>query len=400
MKLSVVGLGPGEPAFLTVGALDALRAVSGVAILGAPAELRGHLRDNGVPLERDWIADEGAFASGAPAAVAAFVATIESVLSPALAVLGHPLADFTALPVVVRELEARGHSAFVIPGMPRATLSASLSMPLVPLPSPSQHYSWDDLIEIMARLRAGCPWDREQTHRSLVPYLIEETYEVVEAIENADNEGLCEELGDLLLQIVFHAQLGAETASFTVADVIDALANKMVRRHPHVFGDAEIRDVDAQWVNWEKLKALEATGKKRRSRLDGIPRALGALQRGQRMQEKAARVGFDWKNVEGVLDKLAEERRELAEARERSEPDQIREELGDVLFTLVNLARSMGVDAEAAMREANEKFYRRFRIMEEAAARQDRQLADMSIDELEALWQRAKTAESISPQES
>ncbi|MEO7201641.1 MAG: nucleoside triphosphate pyrophosphohydrolase [Candidatus Tumulicola sp.] len=266
-----------------------------------------------------------------------------------------------------------------------------MSIPLVPLPAPSAHYSWDDLVEVMARLRAGCPWDREQTHRSLVPYLIEETYEVVEAIENEDNEGLCEELGDLLLQIVFHAQLGAETATFTVADVIDALANKMVRRHPHVFGDAEIRDVDAQWVNWEKLKALEATGKKRRSRLDGIPRALGALQRGQRMQEKASRVGFDWKSVDGVLDKLDEERRELAVAREEANPDGVREELGDVLFTLVNLARSLGVDAEAAMREANEKFYRRFRYMEEDAARKGRPLAEMSIEELEELWQQAKT---------
>jgi MazG family protein len=390
MKLSVVGLGPGESTFLTVGALEALRAASGAAIVQAPADLRAHLRESGVRLQPDWIADEGALTSGSTAAAVDFIAAIESAEVPALGVLGHPLTDFTALPVVVRELEARGHSVHVVPGMPRATLSASLSMPLVPLPSPSAHFSWDDLIEVMARLRAGCPWDREQTHRSLVPYLIEETYEVVEAIENGDNEGLCEELGDLLLQIVFHAQLGAETASFTVADVIDALANKMVRRHPHVFGDAEIRDVDAQWVNWEKLKALEATGKKRASRLDGIPRALGALQRGQRMQEKAARVGFDWKNVEGVLDKLAEERRELAEARELEEPDRIREELGDVLFTLVNLARSLGVDAEAAMREANEKFYRRFRLMEEDAARQGRPLAEMSLEELEALWQRAK----------
>jgi tetrapyrrole methylase family protein / MazG family protein len=391
MVLSIVGLGPGESAFLTVGALDALRAAQRAAIVQAPADLRAYLRANGVSVDETLVADEAALASGAAGAVAHFVDAIDGADGAALGVLGHPLADFPGLPSLVRELEARGNSVRIVPGMPRATLSASMSMPLVPLPAPSAHYSWDDLVEVMARLRAGCPWDREQTHRSLVPYLIEETYEVVEAIENADAEGLCEELGDLLLQIVFHAQLGAETATFTVADVIDALANKMVRRHPHVFGDAEIHDVDAQWVNWEKLKALEATGKKRRSRLDGIPRALGALQRGQRMQEKAARVGFDWKDVDGVLDKLAEERRELANARERESPDRVREELGDVLFTLVNLARSLKVDAEAAMREANEKFYRRFRYMEEDAARRGRPLAEMSLEELEELWQQAKT---------
>jgi tetrapyrrole methylase family protein/MazG family protein len=267
-----------------------------------------------------------------------------------------------------------------------------MSMPLVPLPAPSAHYSWDDLIEVMARLRAGCPWDREQTHRSLVPYLIEETYEVVEAIENEDNEGLCEELGDLLLQIVFHAQLGAETATFTVADVIDALANKMVRRHPHVFGDSVVEDVDAQWRNWEQLKALEKTGRARASRLDGIPKSLGALQRGQRMQEKAARVGFDWPNVKGILDKLVEELTELSEARREKQDDpHVREELGDVFFTIVNLSRALGIDAETAMREANEKFYRRFSFMERQAKANDKALTDLSLDELEELWQLAKT---------
>jgi tetrapyrrole methylase family protein/MazG family protein len=275
--------------------------------------------------------------------------------------------------------------------MPHATLSASIAMPLVPLPPQSEHYTWDDLIEIMARLRLGCPWDREQTHRTLVPYLIEETYEVVEAIEISHLEGLCEELGDLLLQIVFHAQLATEVGTFGIADVVDALANKMVRRHPHVFGDAIIEDVDAQWRNWERLKALEKTGRQRQSRLDGIPKHLGALQRGQRMQEKASRVGFDWPNVGGVLEKLAEELSELAEARrERQDDARVREELGDVFFSLVNLARSLGIDAETAMREANEKFYRRFAFMEERAGADGKSLSDLSIDELEELWQLAK----------
>jgi tetrapyrrole methylase family protein/MazG family protein len=264
-------------------------------------------------------------------------------------------------------------------------------MTLVPLPPASAHYTWEDLIEIMSRLRSSCPWDREQTHRTLVPYLIEETYEVVEAIENDDQTALSEELGDLLLQIVFHAQLGTESGKFTVADVIDALSNKMVRRHPHVFGDAVIEDVDAQWRNWEQLKALEATGQKRKSRLDGIPKHMGALQRGQRMQEKAARVGFDWPGVHDILDKLQEELTELADAqREKQDDPHVREELGDVFFTLVNLARALGIDAETAMREANEKFYRRFTFMEERAAADGKSLSDLDVDELEELWQLAK----------
>jgi MazG family protein len=215
---------------------------------------------------------------------------------------------------------------------------------------------------------------------------------VVEAIEAEDLGALCEELGDLLLQIVFHAQLGSETGKFTVADVVDALSNKMVRRHPHVFGDAVIEDVDSQWRSWETLKAQEATGQKRKSRLEGIPKHMGALQRGQRMQEKASRVGFDWPNIGGVLDKLHEELSELAEAQRLKHDDpHVREELGDVLFTVVNLSRALGIDAETAMREANEKFYRRFAFMEERAAANGKTLSDLSLDELEELWQLAKT---------
>ncbi|MDQ2872131.1 MAG: MazG family protein, partial [Candidatus Eremiobacteraeota bacterium] len=170
------------------------------------------------------------------------------------------------------------------------------------------------------------------------------------------------------------------------------LSNKMVRRHPHVFGDAVIEDVDAQWKNWEQLKSQEATGRKRKSRLEGIPRHLGALQRGQRMQEKASRVGFDWSGAQQVVDKLAEELRELADARREKQNDaHIREELGDVLFTIVNLSRALGIDAETAMREANDKFYKRFGYMEQRAAQSGKALSEMSIGELEELWQLAKT---------
>jgi tetrapyrrole methylase family protein/MazG family protein len=253
--------------------------------------------------------------------------------------------------------------------------------------------SFSELVDIMARLRAECPWDKEQTHRSLVPYLIEETYEVVEAIEHDDPAHTVEELGDLLLQIVFHAQIGREEGTYDIGDVIDGLADKMTRRHPHVFGDAVIESADAQRRNWETLKAQEKTGLARQSRLDGIPKALGALQRGQRMQEKAAQVGFDWPNVTGALDKMHEELAELAEARAEGTEDDahVREELGDVFFTLVNLSRALGINAETAMREANEKFYRRFSFMEKRAAAGGTPLADLSLDELEALWQQAKT---------
>jgi tetrapyrrole methylase family protein/MazG family protein len=394
MVIRIVGLGPGDPGYLTVGALDELAACDRCVALLAPPDLQKALEARGIALDRGLAADAAAIVHGSDEAIASFAERLSACGSEriGIAVLGDPLSDVPGIALLLRALEARGAQTHLVHGMPNQTLSASIAMPLVPLPTHSQHYSWDELIEIMARLRDGCPWDREQTHRTLVPYLIEETYEVVEAIEQNDLGALCEELGDLLLQIVFHAQLGSEVGAFTVADVVDALSNKMVRRHPHVFGDAVIEDVDTQWRSWEKLKAQEKTGLARKSRLDGIPKHLGALQRGQRMQEKASRVGFDWPGIEGVLDKLHEELSELAQARREKHDDaHVREELGDVFFTLVNLSRALGIDAETAMREANEKFYRRFAFMEERAAANGKTLSDLSLDELEDLWQQAKT---------
>jgi MazG family protein len=390
----IVGLGPGDPGLLTIGSLDALRAIGRAVVLLAPPDLKAYLERSGVEIVHQIVDDPALLVRGASDEIARFAQRVDDASRNGklgLGVLGNPLSDFPGLPPLLRALEERGVAAEIVPGVPRATLSASITMPLVPLPPQSAHYSWDDLVEIMARLRMGCPWDREQTHRTLVPYLIEETYEVVDAIEISQLDGLCEELGDLLLQVLFHAQLATEVGKFSIADVVDALSNKMVRRHPHVFGDAIIEDVDAQWRNWERLKSLEKTGRERRSRLDGIPKHLGALQRGQRMQEKAARVGFDWPNVRGVLDKLSEELSELAEARRLAQDDpHVREELGDVFFTLVNLSRTLGIDAETAMREANEKFYRRFAFMEERVAAGGKSLSDLDADELEELWQLAK----------
>jgi len=392
----IVGLGPGDPDLLTLGSRESLRAVGRAATVMAPPALVLFLESDGVTIERGAISDQGLFLRGSSEVIDAFVAGLDE-RPLGLGVLGNPLSDFSGLPILLRALERRGIGAEIVPGMPRATLSASITMPLVPLPAGSVHHTWDDLVEIMARLRRSCPWDREQTHESLVRYLIEETFEVVEAIESGDEDDICEELGDLLFQVVFHAQLGTERGKFSVADVIDSLSNKMIRRHPHVFGDVAVADVDQVWANWEQLKALEKAGQARSSKLDGIPEALGALARGQKMQEKAARVGFDWTAARDITAKLAEELRELAEARAAAGPDRpddahVREELGDVLFTVVNLARRLGIDAEGAMRDTNRKFDRRFRYMENFALAQGRALSEMSIDELESLWQQAKTA--------
>ncbi|HEV3087171.1 MAG TPA: nucleoside triphosphate pyrophosphohydrolase [Candidatus Elarobacter sp.] len=394
--IRIVGLGPGDPGLLTLGSRESLRAVGRAATVLAPPELVRFLESDGVVIERALISDQGLFLRGSSEVIDLFVSRLDQ-RDLGLGVLGNPLSDFLGLPILLRALERRGIAAEIVPGMPRATLSASITMPLVPLPPGSTHHTWDDLVEIMARLRRSCPWDREQTHASLVRYLIEEAYEVVDAIEHGSDVELSEELGDLLFQIVFHSQLATERGKFSVADVIDGLSNKMIRRHPHVFGDVMVADVDAVWANWDQLKAQETAGQSRTSKLDGIPKHMAALQRGQKMQEKAARVGFDWTDARQITEKLSEELRELADARLkagdlRAEDPHVREEIGDVMFTVVNLARRLGVDAEGAMRDANEKFERRFRYMEAFAIASGRQLNDMSLDELEDLWQQAKTA--------
>jgi tetrapyrrole methylase family protein/MazG family protein len=387
----IVGLGPGDPDLLTLGSLESLRGIGRAICLLAPPELARFLESEGIAIVRDRVADPALLVRGSNDAVEAFVASLDE-HDLALGVLGNPLSDFPGLPLLLRALERAGVASELVPGMPRATLAAAIEMPLVPLPPASAHYTWPDLIEVMARLRSTCPWDREQTHESLVPYLIEETYEVADAIEQHSDGDLCEELGDLLLQIVFHSQLATERGKFSIADVVDGLSNKMIRRHPHVFGDAAVSNVAEVWQNWEQLKALEPTAAKRPSKLDGIPKGLGALQRGQKMQDKASRVGFDWPHIDGVRAKLAEEIAELEEARRENDVRAIREELGDVIFTVVNLARALGIDAEGAMRDANDKFYKRFTFMERRAETTGRKLGDLTLDELEELWQLAKTA--------
>lgn len=392
--IRIVGLGPGTPDLLTLGSREALHAAARATALLAPPELVLFLEVEGVTLVRGLIPNPDLFVRGSEHEIRLFLDSLEE-QDLAIGILGNPLSDFPGLPILLRALERRGFPVEIVPGVPRATLSAAVAMPLLPLPPASAHHTWHDLVEVMARLRSSCPWDREQTHESLVPYLIEETYELVDAIEGRNDTNFCEELGDLLLQIVFHAQLATERGSFSVADVIDALANKMIRRHPHVFGDEVIADVAGVWMNWEKLKAEEPEGKQRASKLDGVPKHLGSLQRAQKMQEKAARVGFDWPHIADISAKLTEELRELDEARCDGNPGRIREEIGDVIFTVINLSRALGVDAEGSLRDANEKFYRRFTFMERCASDAGKPLNDLSIEELEQLWQIAKTAEAL-----
>jgi tetrapyrrole methylase family protein/MazG family protein len=240
---------------------------------------------------------------------------------------------------------------------------------------------------IIARLRGpdGCPWDRAQTHASLKPYLLEETYEALAALDEGDPQMLRDELGDLLLEIFLHVQLAEEAQEFTLADVVYGIASKIVRRHPHVFGEEQADSPQEVMVRWEELKRKERGAQD--SALAGVPQAMPALARTQKLLARAASVGFEWPQTADVLDKLSEELEELAQA---GDLDHKREELGDVLFLLVNLARYLGLDAEEALRQANRKFYQRFTTMEALAREQGRSLPDMPLAEQGALWRAAK----------
>ena len=245
------------------------------------------------------------------------------------------------------------------------------------------------MVGIVQRLRSpgGCPWDREQTHSSLKRNLLEECYEVLEAIDGNDPVKLSEELGDILVQVVFHAQMAGEAQEFSIEDVVNGVNQKLIRRHPHVFADAVASDAREVERNWEKLKEEEGT---RKSPVEGIPRDLPALSYAQLMQDRVSRAGFEWEDVSGVLDKLAEEVDELKAAPDDEERAR---EMGDVLFSVVNLARWMGIHAEDALRQGNERFQRRYTIMESLATDRGLDFSQLSLGEKEVLWQQAKAAE-------
>ncbi len=249
-----------------------------------------------------------------------------------------------------------------------------------------------NLVDIMAKLRGpnGCPWDHQQTHESLRPYLIEEAYEVLEALDEKDYNSFKEELGDLLLQVIFHAQIAAEDQRFQVEDVIEAISEKLIRRHPNVFGDVQINSAEEQAVNWEKLKKKEG----KESVVDGVPKALPALSRAWRIQQKASTVGFDWPEVEPVWEKIHEEIEELKSECRKERTERIEEEFGDLLFSLVNLSRFIKVNPEDSLHRATHKFITRFRKVEQTFAAEERDMSDADLQELDEVWERVKSEEA------
>ena len=257
----------------------------------------------------------------------------------------------------------------------------------------------NQLLKIMAKLRdpqQGCPWNREQTHASLVPYTLEEAYEVADAIARNNTDDLCDELGDLLFQIVFYAQVAREAGQFDFDDIVTAIIDKLVRRHPHVFGDAHIESASAQSKAWEQLKTAEiaATANGPTSLLDNISLALPAATRATKLQNRAAQAGFDWPHINQVMDKLAEETQEIhAEIAQGAHSERMQDEIGDLLLVGVNLARHAKVDPEAALRHANIKFERRFRRIEALLAEQGRTPYESTLEEMDALWDQAKKEE-------
>jgi MazG family protein len=265
---------------------------------------------------------------------------------------------------------------------------------------------FEKLVGIMATLRGpnGCPWDKQQDFNSLKPMLVEEVYEVLEAVENNDFDGMSEELGDLLLHVLFNAQLGKEEGQFDVDTVIDKISEKLVRRHPHVFGDESASTPEEVIKNWEAIKAQEKAQKlkdrtpEQRSLLEGIPTKLPAIHEAHQISSRAARVGFDWPDIEGIFDKLQEEVRELKEeisSGDENKRERLEDEIGDMLFVIVNIARYLKIDSESALKRANRKFKARFQYMEKQLAEQGKSLEETSLADMEALWQKAKTERSL-----
>lgn len=253
-----------------------------------------------------------------------------------------------------------------------------------------------ELIEVMATLRApnGCPWDRQQTHQSLTPYMIEEAYEAIEAVENGDLEELKKELGDVLLQVIFHARIAEEAGNWDIYDVAASNVAKLKSRHPHIYGETAVSGSEDVMRNWEEIKRHERKQEGRESMLDGVPKHLPALRKAKRVQEKVASVGFDWENIREVEEKVAEELVEFRDACKSDDRDRIEDELGDVFFALVNLARYLDVDPEDSLRRTIDKFIRRFQYIERELDSQGRSPGESDLAEMDALWDRAKSDES------
>jgi tetrapyrrole methylase family protein/MazG family protein len=299
----------------------------------------------------------------------------------------------------VRLVHAAGTKDQCVEDLPLYKIDRSNKIGLLTVlyvPSLGEGTSFESFQEIIAHLRApdGCPWDKEQTHMSLRSHLLNEAYETLEAMDSENPARMTEEFGDLLLQIVLNAQVASEEGEFGMADVLKGIYDKIIRRHPHVFGEVQVDGVGGVLKNWEKLKADERTGgsEPEKGLLGGVPLALPALIQAQEYQDRAARVGFDWPKIEGVLDKIVEE---IQEVRDAANEDELTGELGDLFFALVNLARWKKIDAESALRGTNIRFKKRFGYIEAGAKRQGKKIQEMTLDEMESLWQKSKTVRSV-----
>jgi tetrapyrrole methylase family protein/MazG family protein len=294
----------------------------------------------------------------------------------------------------VKLIHGAGTPDAIVEALPLYEIDRSQNIGLLTalyLPPLDSHSSFEAFQELVAHLRApeGCPWDREQTHLSLRPYLLEETYEVLTALDSEDSDSLREELGDLLLQVVLHSQIANEYGEFSMVNVLRTIHEKLVRRHPHVFGDLDVKDKQVVLQNWEKLKSAERidTGKEKSGVLDGVSPTLPALVQALSYQERVSRVGFDWLNIQGVVEKIREEISEVSQA---ASPDESEDEIGDLLFTVVNLARWLNIDAESALRSANNRFRVRFETLESTILSQGRNVSDLTYEELNELWNTIK----------
>lgn len=294
----------------------------------------------------------------------------------------------------VKLIHGAGTSSAEVETLPLYAIDRSRKIGLLTalyLPPLDPYTSFEAFQELVVHLRApdGCPWDRDQTHLSLRPYLLEETYEVLTALDSEDEESLREELGDLLLQVVLHAQIAHEHGEFSMADVLRAIHEKLVRRHPHVFGDLEVKDKQVVLHNWEKLKSAEKHGASENHNgvLDGVSPTLPALVQAQAYQERVSRVGFDWLDIQGVVEKISEELSEVSQAASAEDSEQ---EIGDLLFSVVNLARWLNIDAESALRSANRKFRHRFETLESTIRSQGRDVSELTVIELNELWDAIK----------
>lgn len=255
-----------------------------------------------------------------------------------------------------------------------------------------ENYNFEDLLKIMEVLRSdeGCPWDREQTHESIRKDFIEETYEVIEAINKKDKTLLCEELGDVLLQVAFHVQIEKEEGSFGIEEVTDGVCKKLIERHPHVFGEVKVSSTGEVLDNWDTIKRKSKGQKTQGSAMEKIPKELPALMRAQKIQQKAKKAGFDWDDISGAYEALGKEIGELKEAQQSGDEDKITDELGDVLFSVVNISRFLGADSEEALTKSNNKFIERYLIVERLAKERDIDMPSSSIEELDKLWDEAK----------